>query len=312
LKRTTRRLATLAVAAGILSLVAVALLRASGDPDHRAASPLSIVDAAVLGVVEGATEFLPVSSTGHLVVAERLLDVATDEDERDAVDSYLIVVQGGAIAAVLAVYRRRIAAVARGVLARGSGRRLGVELAIASLPALAVAALAGEAIKEGLLEPGPVAAAWLLGGALLVCVSRTSRLQQGGLGRPIECLGAPTAVVIGCAQVVALWPGVSRSLVTILAGLAAGLSMAAAVEFSFLLGAIVLTIATGYELVTGASLETLGPAAVVGVAVSFLAALAAVRWMVTYLQRHDLAIFGWYRIALGVVVLALLAGGSLR
>ena len=305
-------MAAVAGAVVILVLGGAVLLEVIGEPVHESRSPLSWIDAAVLGVVEGATEFLPVSSTGHLVVTARLLGVAESETDRDAVDSYLIIVQGGAIAAVVAVYWRRIAAVARGVVTPGPGRRLGQQLAIAAVPALGIGALAGDAIKEGLLEPGPVALAWLVGGAVLIYASRSSLVQSSAVGQPIESVGVPAAVVIGCAQVIALWPGVSRSLVTILAGLGAGLSMAATVEFSFLLGAIVLTAATVYELGTSGTLIALGPAAFAGLVVSFVAGLAAVRWMVAYLQRHDLAIFGWYRIMLATITFALLASGLLR
>jgi undecaprenyl-diphosphatase len=268
-----------------------------------AADHLTLLKGVLLGLVEGITEFLPVSSTGHLTVAARLLDLHSE-----AVDAYIVVVQLGAIAAVLALYRRRIATLLDALAhprRPGRGRQLLVTLAVAFAPAALTGALLGDAIQDRLFGVGPVAAAWAVGGLAILVVAR----RRLGGARPIEAATAGDGLVIGLAQVLALWPGTSRSLVTILAAVAIGLSLPAAVEFSFLLGFATLTAATAYELVrTGPEIvDAFGYAVpIVGVVVAFVAALASIRWMVGYLQSRSLAAFGFYRLGAAAFAAVLL------
>lgn len=276
-------------------------------------SALSLPQAIILGAIEGLTEYLPVSSTGHLLVAERLMGLGTGDDAA-AIDSYTIVIQVGAILAVLGIYRQRFAAMAEGLMGRSTeGRRLLSSLVVAFAPAAAVGFVFGDAIKEELLNPGPVAAAWLAGGLAIGAFVRWGdrfRIRTTTVAQ----MTLTQAVTIGAVQVLALWPGTSRSLVTILGALAVGLSMSAAVEFSFLLGFVTLSAATVYELAGngGEIVDQLGwftPA--VGILVAGVTAWIAVRWMVSYLERRSLAIFGWYRLAAGLGTFALLATGAI-
>lgn len=264
-------------------------------------------EALVLGLVEGLTEYLPVSSTGHLLLAMRALGIP----QGDAADAYAICIQGGAIAAVLGLYRARALEVCRGVLGRSpQGARLARNLVAAFLPAALVGLLLGGRIREHLFGLGPIALAWAVGGAAILFASRGGRDREGGAA--LEDLGLRQSLLVGVLQVLALWPGTSRSLVTILGGRLAGLSLRAAVEFSFLLGVVTLLAATGYEAWRGgaAMLEHFGPVALIlGFAVAWASAVLSVRWLVTWLGRHGLAIFGWYRLALaGMVALCLALG----
>ncbi|MFN0091077.1 MAG: undecaprenyl-diphosphate phosphatase [Acidimicrobiales bacterium] len=295
-----------AAAAAVLALAALVALAAGQAGDDALSAP----EALLLGVVEGITEYLPVSSTGHLTVTQRLLGLG-EHGTKGAVDAYAICIQAGAIVAVLGLYRERISGVVLGVLAR---RRESLPLAAALiagfLPAAAAGALLGDAVKERLFGVGPVVAAWLVGGAVLLVVA--PRVAAGAAGRALEQIAARDGLLIGFGQMLSLWPGVSRSLVTILAAVAVGLSLSAAVEFSFLLGLLTLGAATVYEAAQSGGLivEQFG---VLNPLLGFLMALAsaavAVRWMVSYLQSRSLAVFGWYRIAVALAALALLGAG---
>ena len=249
--------------------------------------------AVVLGLVEGATEYLPVSSTGHLLMAQRLMGIPSDA----ASNTYIIVIQAGAIAAVASLYRQRLRQVVRGsVSGVPGGRALGQALVIAFLPLGVVGLLAHNPIEKYLFGPWPVVIAWALGGVLLLWIGR--RLV-GRSGRALEAIDGRTALVIGLFQCAAVWPGVSRSLVTILGGVVAGLSMLAAVEFSLLLGLVTLSAASGYKLLEGGAgmFEEYGVARVaVGFAVAWLSGIVAVRWMVAWLAQHGLGVFGWWRL----------------
>jgi undecaprenyl-diphosphatase len=164
-------------------------------------------------------------------------------------------------------------------------------------------------IKDKLFGAGPIVAAWIIGGIAILMLAPRLR-ELGARGAPLESLRPRDALIIGVAQVLALWPGTSRSLVTIIAALFIGLDMIAAVEFSFLLGFVTLGAATAFEtLKNGKDLVdaygVMNP--LIGFLVAFVAALVAIRWMITYLQRHDLSIFGWYRLAIAAVTIVLLA-----
>jgi undecaprenyl-diphosphatase len=271
---------------------------------------MSIAEALLLGIVEGLTEYLPVSSTGHLTVAQRLLGLTSTAEAEAAADAYAIAIQGGAIVAVAVLYRRRILGVIHALLRpataedAASGRSLAWSLLVAMVPAGVVYFVLGDLIKEYLFGLWPTIAAWAVGGVVILWWSARPR---GGVRR-LEEIRVMDGVVIGLVQLIALWPGVSRSLVTIIAAMAIGFTIAAAVEFSFLLGFLTLSGATLFEVLDNGSLivEQFGLAApLLGFLAAFVSAAAAVVWMVGYLQRRSLAIFGWYRLALAATVAVL-------
>jgi len=270
--------------------------------------------AAVLGIVEGVTEYLPVSSTGHLILTQRLLNIPASQ----AADAYAICIQAGAILAVLGLYWLRVSQMLRGMLGRDpQGRSLAVNIIVASLPAGVIGLLLGAAIEKYLFELWPIIAAWFGGGVAILLVSRWRLAHRPGadMGKSLEALSWRMALAIGFAQCLAMWPGTSRSLVTILGGILTGLSLSGAVEFSFLLGVVTLTAASGYKAVSGglAMVQAYGwHTMVIGFIFAALSAAMAVKWMVGYLNRHSLAVFGWYRIALAVAVTVLLISQRTR
>lgn len=269
---------------------------------------MELWQAAILGLVEGATEFLPVSSTGHLIVAQRLLGIP----DSTAVHAFEICIQAGAILAVFAVFLRRLMALGRGLLGKdAAGRRLALQLVLAFVPAAIAAKLFQSEIKEHLFGLWPVASALFVGGVVLLAWPLLRRGRPGG-GTPLEGLSWRAAFGIGCVQCLALWPGTSRSLATLAGGLAFGLSSAAAVEFSLLLGFVTLGAATADQALEHGTVMVaeLGyPNLVVGFLAAFVSAWVAVRALVRMLEKGGLAGFGWYRIVLAVgLVLALVSG----
>jgi undecaprenyl-diphosphatase len=292
-----------ALAAVTVAVVAAAWWSA-GD------SELSIAEGLLLGIVEGVTEFLPISSTGHLTVTNELLGLTADPATETAADAYVIVIQAGAIVAVLGIYRERVGNAVAAVFGRGAdpaaGRRLLTGLAGGFVPAAVVGLALSDVIKDRLFGIWPVVAAWIVGGAVILA------WRSRGGSKPLEMMSLRDGLIVGAAQALALWPGTSRSLVTILAALALGYTMAAAVEFAFLLGLVTLGAATAYEAADSGSVivDSFGWAApLFGFLAAFLSAALAVKWMVSYLQRRSLAIFGWYRIGIGAVVAALALAG---
>ncbi len=281
----------------------------------RAAShELTATKAAALGVVEGITEFLPISSTGHLLYAERLMHVGDKKSTKDAADTYTIVIQLGAILAVVVLFWSRIVEIFQGLLGRSEeGRRLLVVLIIAFIPAAVFGLLLETKIKEHLLEPWPVAGAWLVGGAAILVIGARLHRRGATAGHAIEAITNRDALIIGFAQALALWPGTSRSFVTILAALILGYSLIAAVEFSFILGLVTLGAATLKDLASNGKQLTdvygvVNPA--IGFVVAFVFAAVAIKWMITYLQRHSFDIFGWYRLVVGVAAVGLILAGT--
>ncbi|MDY0060464.1 MAG: undecaprenyl-diphosphate phosphatase [Myxococcota bacterium] len=298
-----------------LLLLAVTSSGAAPAPAGEPASPsLGPWQAVALGLVEGVTEYLPVSSTGHLILTARLLGLGDTPEEREAADAYAICIQAGAILAVLLLYRRRAAQLLQGLVGRHrEGRRLLLHLILAFVPAAVLGLLASAAIKAHLFGLWPVVAAWLGWGVVLVIVGRRGGLAAAGRpGRGLEELTWKAALAIGLWQTLALWPGTSRSLVTLLGGLGVGLSLAAALEFSFLLGLVTLSAATAHDLLRhgDAMVASFGWATpLLGFAVATVAALLSVRWLVGFLDRRGVGWFGVYRIVLALVVgLALSAG----
>lgn len=262
--------------------------------------------ALLLGLVEGLTEYLPVSSTGHLLVVQRFLGIEASE----AANAYAIAIQAGAIAAVLGLYRKRVVQIGKGLLGRDAdGARLARALIVAFLPAAVFGLAFDEAIERYLFGAWPVVVAWALGGVVLLVLGRRVGAKDG---LSIEAVAVRTALLIGLAQCAALWPGVSRSLATILGGLLAGLSMAAAVEFSFLLGLLTLGAATAYKVLDSGAimLEAYGPVPIaIGFVSAWISAVLAVRWMVAWLSRRGLGIFAWWRLSAAALVSILLLTG---
>ena len=257
-----------------------------------------LLHALILGIVEGLTEFLPVSSTGHLILAGDLLDF---NDERGKL--FHIVVQTGAILAVCWEYRARLGAVGAGLGGGGGGRRFVGERASAFVP-LGVLGLAfGKAIKAHLFQPVPVALAFILGGVFILWAERRQHVVRFA---SVDELRWQDALKLGLAQACALIPGTSRSGATIIGGLFFGLSRKAAAEFSFFLAIPTLIAATAYQLWKERHLldaDDLGMWAV-GFVSAFVSAFLCVRWLLRYISTHDFTAFAWYRIAFGFVVLA--------
>jgi undecaprenyl-diphosphatase len=266
--------------------------------------------ALVLGIVEGITEYLPVSSTGHLIVSERLMRLANSP----AVNAYTVCIQAGAIVAVLGLYIGRVRQMVMGVVGRDRvGLLLARNIVVGFIPAAVVGLAIGSWIERVLFGLWPVIASWLVGGVVILVVARRFS-GPSDVGLALEQMGWPTALVVGGAQCLAMWPGTSRSLVTILAALLLGLSMDAAVEFSFLLGVVTLSAATAYEtLKSGAVMvHAIGWANIaLGFVTAAIFAALAVKWMVGYLRRHGLQLFGVYRLAIGLGTGALLLAGLL-
>lgn len=267
------------------------------------------LEALVLGIVEGITEYLPVSSTGHLILAQRALGIGNDEASR----AFAICIQGGAILAVLWIYAPRILSMARGVFGRErNGLRLLGLLVLAFLPSAIAGLLLEERIDALLFGLWPVTAAWLVGGLLILAVPilRLGRPQ----GLSLEQMTAAHALVIGLFQCLALVPGTSRSLAAMAGALLVGLASPAALEFSLLLGVMTLGAATAYKALEsgGVMFEHYGALPIaVGFGAGFAAAFLAVKWLVAWLNRQGLAAFGYYRIALSVAVAVLLLKGWL-
>ena len=305
---------------GLAAVLGVLVLLLSAAP-AMAAPIIAVVDtglsvghAIVLGLVEGFTEYLPISSTGHLLVTSRLLDLPHTGAKGDALKSYEIAIQSGAIVAVLGLYRHRFVTMIEGITKRSAeGRQLLTGLAIAFVPAAVVGLVGEKVIKKHLFGVEPGIGAWAVGGVLILVLVARGVLTKPG-GRPLEALTSREAAIIGIAQVAALWPGTSRSLVTIVAALLLGLSMPAAIEFSFLLGVLTLGAATAYSVVKDGSamVDSFGLLTpLIGLVVAFFAAVVSVRWMVTYLQKHSRAIFGWYRLGGTARALVLLAKNAI-
>ncbi|MDF1580957.1 MAG: undecaprenyl-diphosphate phosphatase [Desulfuromonadales bacterium] len=267
---------------------------------------ISWFDAVILGTVEGLTEFLPVSSTGHLILVSEWLNLYRNPATKAGVDAFEIVIQSGALLAVIGIYITHIRAMLRGLRGQDSeGRRLLRLLLVGFLPAAIIGVLAGSWIKSTLFGIGPVIAALAIGGLLMVVIERRFRRQllrkpsQEEL--PLAAMTLRSALVIGLAQCLAMWPGTSRSMVTIMTARLLGYQPRAAAEFSFLLALPTLGGATTYELFhQGPVLLQTSSAAnlTIGLGVSCLVAWLAVKGFLVYLNRHGMELFGWYRIAL--------------
>ena len=213
----------------------------------EAGNELTAGKAVVLGLVEGVTEFLPISSTGHLLLAELILDIGQSDATKQAADTYAVAIQVGAFLAVVVLYFGRIRSMIEGAVGRDpGGRRAPLGVLVAFVPAALVGFVGSQFIEKHLLYVGPVIAAWIVGAVVIFVFG--DRFSSSTPGSALESITMRQALIIGAAQCLALWPGTSRSLVTILAALLVGMTLAAAVEFSFLLGLLTVSAATAYGL----------------------------------------------------------------
>jgi undecaprenyl-diphosphatase len=260
-------------------------------------SPELLLKGALLGLVEGATEFIPVSSTGHLIVVSSWLGLV---DER--AKTFDIFIQLGAILAILWLYRARLSQFIVQARRDDASRRFLVNLLIAFLPAAVAGFLAHEWIKSRLFNPSVVATALVVGGILILLIERWAPRSTIN---DVSEITARSALGIGLAQVLSLIPGTSRSGATILGGYALGLSRTAATEFSFFLAIPVMLAATIYDLLKSWSVLSSAdiPMFTVGFVVSFVSALVVVKAFLTYVSRHSFGVFAWYRIIFGLLLL---------
>ena len=288
------------------------------------------LDAIILGLVEGITEYLPVSSTGHLILVSRWLGLAESPEAKQSIDTFNIVVQGAAVLAVAALYRVDVVRMIRAIIARmglvrpaPTQRRdfnLARNLLLSFLPAAIIGLGMRHWIKEHLFGVGPVILALALGGLVMIALApwvRARARDATGVGRDGATLTVPRALAIGCMQCAALFPGTSRSMVTILGALATGMAPREAAKYSFLLALPTLGGACLYESyglwTSGGMLDQLGGLMPVtlGMITAFVTAAISVKWLVGYLGRGGFAIFGWWRIVLAGAIATMVLTGAI-
>ncbi len=263
---------------------------------------LLAVKVIIMGIVEGLTEFLPISSTGHLILAGSLLNFTGEK-----VKVFEIVIQAGAIFAVCWEYRQKIVSVLAGLTHDRKAQKFAINVTIAFLPAAILGLLFSKKIKQYLFSPVPVALAFIIGGIVILWVER----KQGGPTaegkvNAVEDMSAADALKIGLAQAFALIPGTSRSGATIIGGMIFGLSRKAATEFSFFLAIPTLLGATVYSLYKERALLSAAdmPMFSLGTIAAFISAFFCVRWLLRYISSHNFTAFAWYRIGFGLMILA--------
>ena len=259
--------------------------------------PLLLLKALILGVVEGLTEFLPISSTGHLILAADLLGLNNEKGK-----VFEVFIQTGAMLAIVWEYRSRFWDVARRSAYDPQARQFIVNIVIAFIPAAVLGLAVGSFIKLHLFKPVPVATAFIVGAFIILWAERR---QQFVRVQTVDDMNWRDALKVGCAQCFALIPGTSRSGATIIGGMLFGLSRKAATEFSFFLAIPTLIGAGAYDLIKNRALFSMDdvPMMSVGLVAAFISAFICVRWLLRYIATHDFTIFAWYRIVFGVVVL---------
>jgi undecaprenyl-diphosphatase len=258
--------------------------------------------ALIMGLVEGFTEFLPISSTGHLILAGSLLNFTTEKAK-----VFDIAIQAGAILAVMWEYRARIATVLSGITSDPRQQKFALNLVIAFLPAALLGFMFSKAIKAHLFAPVPVALAFIVGAVVILWAERRHKmLPTSHRIATVDDMSPVDALKVGCAQAFALIPGTSRSGATIIGGMLFGLSRKAATEFSFFLAIPTLLAATAYSvikeraLLSSADLPLFG----IGGVAAFVSAFLCVRWLLRFISTHDFKAFAWYRILFGLMILA--------
>jgi undecaprenyl-diphosphatase len=268
-----------------------------------------LAKAAILGIVEGLTEFLPISSTGHLIVTSSLLKFQGTQ-----VATFEIAIQTGAMFAVIWEYRQRLLGAVAGLASQAAARRFVLNVAVAFAPAVVFGLLLGKAIKEHLFSPVPVAAAFVIGGLVILWAERRHKRLYGErdlLGQrharveTVDDMTPLDALKVGLLQCLALIPGTSRSGATIIGAMIIGLSRKAATEFSFYLAIPTLIGAGVYSVWKQRDAFVAGDAPIfaVGLVFAFVSAWLCIRWLIRYISTHDFTAFGWYRIAFGGVIL---------
>ena len=273
----------------------------------QAMDTVLLIKVIIMGIVEGLTEFLPISSTGHLILAGSLLNFTGEK-----VKLFEIVIQAGAMLAVCWEYRHRIFNVIRNFSSDVAARRFVANLLVAFLPAVVLGLLFGKMIKAHLFAPVPVALAFIVGAFIILIVERRNRLNEDSLRiHSVDEMTVLDAFKVGCAQCFALIPGTSRSGASIIGGMVFGLSRQAATEFSFFLAIPTLFGATIYSLYKERALLSVAdlPMFGVGALAAFISAFFCVRWLLRYISTHDFMIFVWYRIVFGVLILISAATG---
>ncbi len=253
--------------------------------------------ALILGIVEGLTEFLPISSTGHLILAGALLDF---NDAKGKV--FELAIQTGAMLAVVWEFRRRFGAVLSGLTSQPQAQRFAVNVIIAFIPAALIGLLLGKLIKSHLFAPVPVAIAFIVGAFIILWVEGKTRPVRIA---SVDDMSWQDALKVGFAQCFALIPGTSRSGATIIGGMLFGLSRQTATEFSFFLAVPTLVAAGAYDMYKHRDIFSMGdlPMFAVGLISAYLSAYLCIRWLIRYVASHDFKPFAWYRIVFGVVVL---------
>ncbi|MBZ2207972.1 undecaprenyl-diphosphate phosphatase [Massilia soli] len=260
------------------------------------------VKAILMGVVEGLTEFLPISSTGHLILAGSLLNF-TDAKAK----VFEIVIQAGAILAVCWEYRARIVSIFSGITHDRQAQRFVLNVFVAFLPLALLGLIFGSAIKAALFSPVPVALAFIIGGLIILWVERHHKHNPPAVRfESVDDMSMADALKVGIAQAAALIPGTSRSGATIIGAMAFGLPRRVATEFSFFLAIPTLMLATVYSLIKERGILTLDdlPMFTLGSISAFISAFMCVRWLLRYISTHDFTVFAWYRIVFGLIVLA--------
>jgi undecaprenyl-diphosphatase len=257
-----------------------------------------LFQALIMGLVEGITEFLPVSSTGHLIITAGLLDFWTKEKR----DVFEVAIQLGAILSVCYEYRERLFGVARNMFTEAGAQRFVLNLLVAFLPAALLGFFFIGAIKQYLFNPEVVAVALVVGGGIILWAEKRQHVIVAGT---VEEMDWKIALKVGLAQCLSLIPGTSRSGATIIGGLFAGLSRTAAAEFSFFLAIPVMFAATLYDVIRNRDAFVAAdlPVFAVGFVVSFVSALLVIRALIRFVSRHDFTVFAWYRIAFGAFIL---------
>jgi undecaprenyl-diphosphatase len=263
---------------------------------------LLAIKAIIMGLVEGFTEFLPISSTGHLILAGSLLNFTGEK-----VKVFEIAIQAGAIFAVMWEYRKRIGTVLAGLTSDPKQQKFVINLVVAFLPAAILGLLFSKKIKEHLFAPVPVALAFIVGGFVILWVeNRNKERPQAARIESVDDMTMLDAFKIGCAQAFALIPGTSRSGATIIGGMLFGLSRKAATEFSFFLAIPTLLAATVYSVYKERALLSMADLPLFGIGgiAAFVSAFLCVRWLLRYISSHDFTVFAWYRIVFGIVIIA--------
>lgn len=271
----------------------------------------SYLVAIILGIVEGLTEFLPISSTGHLILAGDLLGFHGEKAK-----VFEIAIQTGAMCAIVWEYRRRFLGVAKGAFTDPVAQRFLINLVVAFIPAAALGLAFGSRIKQHLFFAVPVALAFIVGGVIILWVEKRGRDPTRRVDRitDVDDMTWKDALKVGIAQTFALIPGTSRSGATIIGGMLFGLSRRAATEFSFFLAVPTLVAAGAYSLLKYRALLSSADIGffTVGFVTSFISAFVCVRWLLRYIATHDFTVFAWYRIVFGLVVLASSYSGAVR